>query len=77
MLTFSGIGCTQGFVVGFKGGQVFCLHYNSMQAVEVPQSTFMQGYLAAEDWNNAYKVRHAIEAVVWVKLFSIDSSVFA
>jgi len=46
----------QGFVVGFKGSQVFCLHYNSMQALEVPQSASMQGYLAAEDWQNAYKV---------------------
>ncbi|KAL0031263.1 hypothetical protein WJX77_012099 [Trebouxia sp. C0004] len=45
----------QGFVVGFKGSQVFCLHYNSMQALEVPQSASMQGYLAAEDWANAYK----------------------
>jgi hypothetical protein len=46
----------QGFVVGFKGSQVFCLHYNSMQALEVPQSASMQGYLAAEDWQSAYKV---------------------
>lgn len=46
----------QGFVVGFKGAQVFCLHYNSMQAIEVPQSASMQGYLAAEEWNSAYKV---------------------
>ncbi|KAA6424241.1 MAG: intraflagellar transport protein [Trebouxia sp. A1-2] len=45
----------QGFVVGFKGSQVFCLHYNSMQALEVPQSASMQGYLAAQDWQNAYK----------------------
>ena len=27
-----------------------------MQALEVPQSASMQGYLAAEDWDNAYKV---------------------
>ncbi len=27
-----------------------------MQALEVPQSASMQGYLAAEDWQNAYKV---------------------
>lgn len=46
----------QGFVVGFKGSQVFCLHYNSMQALEVPQSASMQGYLAAEDFENACKV---------------------
>ena len=26
-----------------------------MQALEVPQSASMQGYLAAEDWDNAYK----------------------
>ena len=47
----------QGFGVGFKGAQVFCLHFNSMQAIEVPQSASMQRYLAAEDWNSAYKVR--------------------
>lgn len=46
----------QGFVVGFRGAQVFCLHYNSMQAIEVPQSASMHGYLAAEDWDSAYKV---------------------
>ena len=46
----------QGFVVGFKGSQVFCLHYNSMQALEVPQSASMQGYLAAGDFDNACKV---------------------
>ena len=48
--------CMQGFVVGFKGSQVFCLHYNSMQALEVPQSASMQGYLAAEDFESACKV---------------------
>ena len=47
----------QGFVVGFKGAQVFCLHFDSMQAIEVPQSASMQRYLAAEEWNSAYKVR--------------------
>ncbi|KAL3157461.1 hypothetical protein ABBQ32_011928 [Trebouxia sp. C0010 RCD-2024] len=46
----------QGFVVAFKGSQVFCLHYNSMQALEVPQSASMQGYLAAGDFDNACKV---------------------
>lgn len=53
----------QGFVVGFKGSQVFCLHYNSMQALEVPQSASMQGYLAAEDFDNACKVDSC--AVPW------------
>ena len=52
--------CVQGFVVGFKGSQVFCLHYNSMQALEVPQSASMQGYLAADDFENACKVCSAL-----------------
>ena len=38
-----------------------------MQALEVPQSASMQGYLAAEDFENACKVlsalRHAPHAV--------------
>ena len=55
----------QGFVVGFKGSQVFCLHYNSMQALEVPQSASMQGYLAAEDWDNAYKACAAFTTLTW------------
>lgn len=27
-----------GFVVGFKGSKIFCLHYLSMQTIYVPQS---------------------------------------
>lgn len=35
----------QGFVVGFKGSKVFCLHYVSMQTIDVPQSASMHRYL--------------------------------
>ncbi len=35
----------QGFVVGFKGSKVFCLHYVSMQTIDVPQSASMYRYL--------------------------------
>lgn len=31
----------QGFVVGFKGSKIFCLHYVSMQTIDVPQSASM------------------------------------
>jgi intraflagellar transport protein 122 len=31
----------QGFVVGFKGSKIFCLHYISMQTIDVPQSVSM------------------------------------
>lgn len=33
-----------------------------MQALEVPQSASMQGYLAAQDWQNAYKVDNLLLA---------------
>ena len=31
----------QGFVVGFKGSKIFCLHYVNMQTIDVPQSSSM------------------------------------
>eukprot|EP00798_Chlamydomonas_sp_ICE-L_P028208 gene28208-31309_t len=42
----------QGFVVGFK---IFCLHYVSMQTIDVPQSASMYRYLERKDFDNAYK----------------------
>lgn len=32
-------------MVGFKGSKVFCLHYVSMQTIDVPQSASMYRYL--------------------------------
>eukprot|EP00735_Rhodelphis_limneticus_P013896 TRINITY_DN7858_c0_g1::TRINITY_DN7858_c0_g1_i1::g.23657::m.23657 TRINITY_DN7858_c0_g1::TRINITY_DN7858_c0_g1_i1::g.23657 ORF type:complete len:1206 (-),score=375.70,sp/A8WGF4/IF122_XENTR/55.15/0.0,WD40/PF00400.27/1e+02,WD40/PF00400.27/1.8e-10,WD40/PF00400.27/5.9e+02,WD40/PF00400.27/14,WD40/PF00400.27/0.33,WD40/PF00400.27/13,WD40/PF00400.27/0.039,WD40/PF00400.27/1.9e+02,Coatomer_WDAD/PF04053.9/43,Coatomer_WDAD/PF04053.9/56,Coatomer_WDAD/PF04053.9/70,Coatomer_WDAD/PF04053.9/0.32,Coatomer_WDAD/PF040 len=46
----------QGFVVGFKGSKIFCLHYASMQTIDVPQSASLYRYIEKKDWDNAYKV---------------------
>lgn len=46
----------QGFVVGFCGSKVFCLHYNSMSTIEVPQSASMYQYLEKKQFQEAYKV---------------------
>lgn len=46
----------QGFVVGFKGSKIFCLHFVSMQTIDVPQSASMYRYLEKRDFDNAYKV---------------------
>lgn len=46
----------QGFVVGFKGSKIFCLHYLSMQTIDVPQSASLYRYLEKKDYDNAYKV---------------------
>ncbi len=35
----------QGFVVGFTGSKIFCLHVYAMSSVEVPQSAPMYQYL--------------------------------
>ncbi|KAJ9521796.1 hypothetical protein QJQ45_024656 [Haematococcus lacustris] len=44
-----------GFVVGFKGSKIFCLHYISMQTIDMPQSASMYRYLEKKDYNLAYK----------------------
>eukprot|EP00656_Telonema_subtile_P040691 TRINITY_DN4577_c0_g1_i1.p1 TRINITY_DN4577_c0_g1~~TRINITY_DN4577_c0_g1_i1.p1 ORF type:complete len:1218 (-),score=334.96 TRINITY_DN4577_c0_g1_i1:117-3770(-) len=46
----------QGFVVGFKGSKIFCLHYQYMQTIDVPQSQSMQRYVEIKDFDKAYKV---------------------
>jgi len=45
-----------GFVVGFCGSKIFCLHVYSMSSVEVPQSTPMYQYLEKKAYLDAYKV---------------------
>jgi len=45
-----------GFVVGFKGSKVFCLHHVSMQTVDIPQSVSMMRYLEQKEYAQAYKV---------------------
>lgn len=46
----------QGFVVGFKGSKIFCLHYISMQTIDVPQSASLYRYMERRDFDTAYRV---------------------
>jgi len=46
----------QGFVVGFKGSKIFCLHYISMQTIDVPQSASLYRYIEKQDFETAYRV---------------------
>ncbi|KAK3103245.1 hypothetical protein FSP39_017787 [Pinctada imbricata] len=46
----------QGFVVGFSGSKIFCLHVYSMSSVDVPQSASMYQYLEKKLFRDAYKV---------------------
>ncbi|EQB77808.1 intraflagellar transport protein 122 isoform 1-like protein [Camelus ferus] len=46
----------QGFVVGYNGSKIFCLHVFSMSAVEVPQSAPMYQYLDRRMFREAYQI---------------------
>ncbi|RKO92638.1 WD40-repeat-containing domain protein [Blyttiomyces helicus] len=46
----------QGFVVGFKGSRIFCLHVYAMTTVDVPQSASLDRYLEKKDFKAAYEV---------------------
>ncbi|NWI98423.1 IF122 protein, partial [Crypturellus undulatus] len=46
----------QGFVVGYNGSKIFCLHAFSMSAVEVPQSAPMYQYLERKMFREAYQI---------------------
>eukprot|EP01061_Rhynchopus_euleeides_P016277 TRINITY_DN27556_c0_g1_i1.p1 TRINITY_DN27556_c0_g1~~TRINITY_DN27556_c0_g1_i1.p1 ORF type:complete len:1234 (+),score=571.29 TRINITY_DN27556_c0_g1_i1:232-3933(+) len=46
----------QGFVVGFKGSKIFCLHYVSMRTVDVPQSASLYRYLEKKDFVKGYQI---------------------
>ncbi|KAK7884869.1 hypothetical protein WMY93_027992 [Mugilogobius chulae] len=46
----------QGFVVGYNGSKIFCLHVYSMSAVEVPQSAPMYQYLEKKMFKEAYQI---------------------
>ncbi|XP_051964785.1 intraflagellar transport protein 122 homolog isoform X1 [Xyrauchen texanus] len=46
----------QGFVVGYNGSKIFCLHVYSMAAVEVPQSAPMYQYLERRMFQEAYRI---------------------
>ncbi|RWS28956.1 intraflagellar transport protein 122-like protein, partial [Leptotrombidium deliense] len=45
----------QGFVVGFCGSKVFCLHYNVVTTIEVSQSVPLLQYLEKKQFREAYK----------------------
>eukprot|EP00947_MAST-08B_sp_MAST-8B-sp1_P003615 g3615.t1 len=46
----------QGFVVGFNGSKIFCLHYVAMQTIDVPQSASLYRYLDNKNYQMAYRV---------------------
>ncbi|KAJ3403303.1 hypothetical protein HDV05_007909, partial [Chytridiales sp. JEL 0842] len=46
----------QGFVVGFKGSRIFCLHVYTMSTVDVPQTASLDRYLEKRDYERAYEV---------------------
>uniref|UniRef100_A0AAY4D3U5 Intraflagellar transport protein 122 homolog n=1 Tax=Denticeps clupeoides TaxID=299321 RepID=A0AAY4D3U5_9TELE len=46
----------QGFVVGYNGSKIFCLHVYSMAAVEVPQSAPLYQYLERRMFKEAYQI---------------------
>ncbi|ETV94469.1 hypothetical protein H310_11793 [Aphanomyces invadans] len=46
----------QGFVVGFTGSKVFCLHALAVQAMDVPQSAPLYRYVEQKEFGLAYQV---------------------
>ncbi|RLO00186.1 hypothetical protein DYB28_010198, partial [Aphanomyces astaci] len=46
----------QGFVVGFTGSKVFCLHALAVQAMDVPQSAPLYRYVEQKEFSLAYQV---------------------
>ena len=46
----------QGFVVGFSGSKIFCLHVYSMTTIEVPLSSQMYQYLDKGNLSLGYRV---------------------
>ncbi|XP_077972109.1 intraflagellar transport protein 122 homolog [Styela clava] len=46
----------QGYVVGYCGSRIFCLHIHAMRAVDVPQSAPMYQYLERKMFDEAYKI---------------------
>ncbi|TNN48268.1 Intraflagellar transport protein 122 [Liparis tanakae] len=46
----------QGFMVGYNGSKIFCLHAYTMSAVEVPLSAPMYQYLERKMYKEAFKI---------------------
>ncbi|KAK6748591.1 hypothetical protein RB195_001298 [Necator americanus] len=45
-----------GFVVGFSGNKVYCLHIYAMQAIEVPFSNQLYQYIEKKEYQKAYEL---------------------
>jgi len=54
----------QGFVVGFTGSKIFCLHVYAMSTVEVPQSAPMYQYLEKKEFVYARFVQFISVSVI-------------
>ncbi|XP_054721497.1 LOW QUALITY PROTEIN: intraflagellar transport protein 122 homolog [Uloborus diversus] len=46
----------QGFVIGFCGAKVFCLHFNSISTLDIPLSASMYQYMEKKMFSKAYRV---------------------
>ena len=46
----------QGFVVGFRGSKLFCLHYLTMKTIDIPQTASLVRYVEAKDFDAAYQI---------------------
>ncbi|KAI9343877.1 WD40-repeat-containing domain protein [Zopfochytrium polystomum] len=46
----------QGFVVGFKGSKVFCLHIYTMTTLDIPHTTTIDRYIERKEFQRAYEV---------------------
>eukprot|EP00003_Mantamonas_plastica_P004321 TRINITY_DN1341_c0_g1_i5.p1 TRINITY_DN1341_c0_g1~~TRINITY_DN1341_c0_g1_i5.p1 ORF type:complete len:654 (+),score=238.14 TRINITY_DN1341_c0_g1_i5:747-2708(+) len=46
----------QGYVVGFMGSKIFCLHGLHMKTIDVPQSATMSNYLDRGDFESAHSI---------------------
>ncbi|ETN80766.1 hypothetical protein NECAME_08940 [Necator americanus] len=46
----------EGFVVGFSGNKVYCLHIYAMQAIEVPFSNQLYQYIEKKEYQKAYEL---------------------
>ncbi|KAI8805829.1 WD40-repeat-containing domain protein [Cladochytrium replicatum] len=45
-----------GFVVGFRGSKVFCLHIYTMSTVDIPQTAALECFLEKKNHEEAYRV---------------------
>ncbi|KAG4084721.1 WD40-repeat-containing domain protein [Neocallimastix lanati (nom. inval.)] len=46
----------QGFVVGFKGTKVFCLHVYSMSTIHIPQTASLECCIEKKEFNKGYGI---------------------